>query len=63
MGTLTRRAGQRLTLAGFSSLLSILQVVSAAFQDKFGISHRRAGVLTGIATAIHQFFCSRPRAV
>ncbi|MFT3942305.1 MAG: sodium-dependent transporter [Ancrocorticia sp.] len=41
-----------LTLAGFSSLLSILQVVSAAFQDKFGMSHRRAGVFTGIATAI-----------
>lgn len=41
-----------LVLAGFTSLLSILQVVSAAVQDKMGWSPARAGVTIGIATAI-----------
>lgn len=36
-----------LTLAGFTSLLSILQVVSAAFQEKFGLSRVQASVLIG----------------
>ncbi len=41
-----------LVLAGFTSLLSILQVVSAAVQDKTGWNARRAGVFVGVATAI-----------
>ncbi|MCR2799625.1 sodium-dependent transporter [Microbacterium sp. zg-Y818] len=41
-----------LVLAGFSSLLSILQVQSSAVQDKTGWSTRRAGVALGIATAV-----------
>lgn len=41
-----------LALAGFTSLLSILQVISAALQDKFGWAPARAGVVTGVATAI-----------
>ncbi len=41
-----------LVLAGFTSLLSILQVVSAAVQDKTGWSPRRAGLTIGIATAV-----------
>lgn len=36
-----------LTLAGFTSLLSILQVVSAAFQEKFGLSRVQVSVLIG----------------
>lgn len=41
-----------LVVAGFTSLLSILQVVSAAVQDKFGVSPARAGLLVGLVTAI-----------
>ncbi|MCK6209525.1 sodium-dependent transporter [Georgenia sp. EYE_87] len=36
-----------LTLAGFTSLLSIMQVVSAAFQEKFGLSRVQVSVLIG----------------
>lgn len=41
-----------LVVAGFTSLLSILQVVSSAVQDKAGISPTRAGLLVGLACAI-----------
>ena len=41
-----------LVVAGFTSLLSILQVVSSAVQDKTGTSPTRAGLLVGLACAI-----------
>ena len=41
-----------LTLAGFTSLVSVLQVVSAAVQEKFGLSTRRAALTVGIVSAI-----------
>ncbi len=41
-----------LTLAGFTSLLSILQVVSAAFQEKFDLSRARAVVVVGGLCAV-----------
>ena len=41
-----------LTLAGFTSLVSVLQVVSAAVQEKFGLSTRRAALSVGIVSAI-----------
>ncbi|MDX2377204.1 sodium-dependent transporter [Microbacterium sp. LRZ72] len=41
-----------LTVAGFTSLLSVLQVVSAALQEKFGISPRQAALRLGIVSAV-----------
>lgn len=41
-----------LTLAGFTSLISLLQVVSAAVQEKFGFSVRGTAVGVGIVCAI-----------
>lgn len=41
-----------LVLAGFSSLLSILQVIAAAVQDKTGWTSRRTGIAVGVAVAI-----------
>jgi NSS family neurotransmitter:Na+ symporter len=41
-----------LTMAGFTSLLSVLQVVSAAFQEKFGLSPRQAAIRVGGVSAI-----------
>ncbi|QTV80672.1 sodium-dependent transporter [Microbacterium sp. NIBRBAC000506063] len=41
-----------LVLAGFTSLLSILQVVSASVQDKTGWSPSKAGLIVGLATAV-----------
>jgi NSS family neurotransmitter:Na+ symporter len=41
-----------LTLAGFTSLLSVLQVVSAAFQEKFGLSPRQAAIRVGGVSAV-----------
>ena len=41
-----------LTMAGFTSLLSVLQVVSAAFQEKFDLSPRQAAVRVGGVSAI-----------
>ncbi len=41
-----------LTLAGFTSLVSVLQVVSAAVQEKFGLSTRRAALTVGVVSAI-----------
>lgn len=41
-----------LAMAGFTSLLSILQVVSAGFQEKFGWSPRQASVRLGVVSAI-----------
>lgn len=41
-----------LTLAGITSLLSLLQVVSSGFQDKFGLNPRRAAVTVGSVSAV-----------
>lgn len=41
-----------LLLAGMTSQISILQVVSAAFQDKFGWSARRGALSVGIPMAV-----------
>lgn len=41
-----------LALAGFTSLLSILQVISAAIQEKFGLSPRRSALSLGIPLAV-----------
>lgn len=41
-----------LVLAGLTSLISILQVVSAAFQEKFGMSIRGAALLIGGVCAV-----------
>ena len=41
-----------LTMAGFTSLLSVLQVVSAGFQEKFGLTTRQAAVRVGGVAAI-----------
>ncbi len=41
-----------LVMAGFTSLLSVLQVVSSAFQDKFGLSARQAAVRVGSVLAV-----------
>ncbi|HWS58060.1 MAG TPA: sodium-dependent transporter, partial [Actinotalea sp.] len=41
-----------LTLAGLTSLLSILQVVSAAVQEKLGWTPRQAAVRIGVAAAL-----------
>ena len=44
-----------LTLAGFTSLLSILQVTSAAVQEKFGLAPRSAAVAIGLISAVLSF--------
>ena len=41
-----------LTLAGLTSLLSILQVISAAFQDKFGLTPRQGAIGVGVVAAV-----------
>jgi NSS family neurotransmitter:Na+ symporter len=41
-----------LTMAGFTSLISILQVVSAGFQEKFGLSRRGAAVGIGAVAMV-----------
>lgn len=41
-----------LTMAGFTSLLSVLQVVSAGFQEKFGLTPRQAAVRVGGVAAV-----------
>lgn len=41
-----------LTLAGFTSLVSVLQVVSAAVQEKFSLSPRRAALIIGGGSAV-----------
>jgi len=41
-----------LTLAGFTSLISLLQVVSAAVQEKFGLTRRGAALWVGIVSAV-----------
>ncbi|RYV51879.1 sodium-dependent transporter [Pengzhenrongella frigida] len=41
-----------LTLAGLTSLLSLLQVVSAAFQEKFGLSIRQGAIRVGGVAAV-----------
>ena len=37
--------GMTLAMAGFTSLISILQVVSAGFQEKFGLTRRKVLLL------------------
>ncbi len=41
-----------LVLAGFTSLLSLLQVVSGGLQDKFGFNPRNAALVMGIPAAV-----------
>lgn len=41
-----------LVLAGFTSLLSVLQVISAAVQDKTGWRPATAGLVTGVAAGV-----------
>jgi NSS family neurotransmitter:Na+ symporter len=41
-----------LVMAGFTSLVSVLQVVSAAFQEKFGLSRRQAALRIGGVSAV-----------
>lgn len=41
-----------LVLAGLTSLISIMQTISAAFQDKFGWDPRRTAVTVGVVSAI-----------
>ncbi len=41
-----------LTMAGFTSLISVLQVVSAAVQEKFGMTARGAAVGVGVVSAV-----------
>ena len=41
-----------LAMAGFTSLLSILQVVSAGFQEKFGWTPRQSAVRVGVVSAV-----------
>lgn len=41
-----------LVMAGFTSLVSVLQVVSAAFQEKFGLSRGGSAIRVGGAAAI-----------
>jgi len=41
-----------LVLAGFTSLISLLQVVSAALQEKFGMERRSAALLTSLTTGV-----------
>jgi len=41
-----------LVMAGFTSLISVLQVVSAAVQEKFDISRRAAAVGVGVVSAV-----------
>jgi len=44
-----------LTLAGFTSLLSILQVTSAAVQEKFGLTPRSGAMAIGTVSALLSF--------
>ncbi len=41
-----------LLAAGFTSMISITQVISSAFQDKFLLSPRKSAVVTGVPLAI-----------
>ncbi|BDZ54849.1 sodium-dependent transporter [Agromyces marinus] len=41
-----------LAMAGFTSLLSVLQVVSAGFQEKFGLSPRQAAIRVGLVAMV-----------
>jgi NSS family neurotransmitter:Na+ symporter len=45
-----------LFMAGFTSFLSILEVISSAFQDKFGLSRTQAALVVGIPLAIISAF-------
>jgi NSS family neurotransmitter:Na+ symporter len=41
-----------LLMAGFTSLISIVEVISAAFQDKFGLSPAKAATTIGVVLAV-----------
>lgn len=41
-----------LTLAGITSLLSLLQVVSGSIQDKFGVTPRKAAMIMGVPAMV-----------
>ncbi|WP_353826994.1 sodium-dependent transporter [Agromyces sp. SYSU T0242] len=41
-----------LAMAGFTSLLSVLQVVSAGFQEKFGLTPRQAATRVGLVSMV-----------
>ena len=41
-----------LAMAGFTSLISILQVVAAGFQEKFGLTRRQAVLWIGVVAAV-----------
>ncbi|MDR1426872.1 MAG: sodium-dependent transporter [Bifidobacteriaceae bacterium] len=41
-----------LLMAGFTSMVSITEVISSAFQDKFGFSRAKASVATGMPMAV-----------
>ena len=41
-----------LTLAGITSLLSLLQVVSGSIQDKFGLTPRKAAMIMGVPAMV-----------
>jgi NSS family neurotransmitter:Na+ symporter len=41
-----------LLMAGFTSLVSITEVISSAFQDKFGHSRAKAAIVTGVPMAV-----------
>jgi NSS family neurotransmitter:Na+ symporter len=41
-----------LAVAGFTSLISVLQVVCAAMQEKFGMSRARAAVTVGVVSTV-----------
>jgi NSS family neurotransmitter:Na+ symporter len=41
-----------LLLAGFTSLISILQVISGGIQDKFNLSEKKAAVVMGVPVAV-----------
>lgn len=45
-----------LVLAGITSLISLIQVVSSAFQDKFNLSPAKAAVSVGIVSAAASLF-------
>ena len=45
-----------LAIAGFTSLVSILQVISAAVQEKFGWTPRRAAIIVGGVSAVVSVF-------
>ena len=53
-----------LVVAGITSLISLMQVVGAAFGEKFGLSPKAASLITGVVMAtVSVFFFSRSTAI